>query len=133
MGSHALVRGNPALKALDSRMAVLFIKQGEIMEVIRIIIWVAGAATALSFIILLGTIIFQGYKNSSKSRQRLLPIGVVIIVLLLGGYWFGVRPYYIRRDCSHLVGRAFSAELGAPVYTEDYSGAYQTCINEKGL
>lgn len=62
--------------------------------------------------------------------KRLIGV-VVMIIVLVGGYWFAVRPYYVRKACNHTVRQVNNT------YWLNMNGNYQTlyqaCLNSKGL
>ena len=76
-------------------------------------------------------------EESEQDKLRLtragwiLVTGIVIAVLIIGSsiYWFGLRPYYGRKDCNNLATSQSNGYSIGPYYTE----VYQACLNSKGL
>lgn len=75
--------------------------------------------------------------NVRFNKGETIIIFFIILVIVTGAYWFGYRPYHIKRDCAKL-SDAIATDNGrsepiGPAFSSDYQGDYQLCLNARGL
>lgn len=88
--------------------------------------------TGISLTILIGAIMYSGFKQFSAHRQRLTIVGIVtVLVVGLSGYWFIARPYYARKDCNKIALKYITQNRFAG--DDGYILADDVCLNSKGV
>jgi hypothetical protein len=76
--------------------------------------------------------------EESKNKQKKWIIVVIVVVLVMSmGYWFGVRPYFIRRECNKLAvnvaDNGYPSEINTDFFASKYYADYQICLSARGL
>ena len=77
------------------------------------------------------------FTNYYKSNKKLILFtGVLLLIILLPVYWFGIRVSAIKKDCSERAFKAIGIGEDQTFYPNThgpkYELAYNICLNQKG-